>query len=272
MTTTADKVAQFRKLHEGPGAFVMPNPWDAGSAKVLEGLGYQALASSSGALAFTHGKTDGANLVTREQAIAHAKQIVDATDLPVNGDLERGFGDSPEDAAETIRQAAAAGLAGASIEDATANPDKPIYDLEHAKDRIRAAAEAAKNADNGFVLTARAENFLYGIKDLADTIARLQAFEEAGADVLYCPGITDLKDIRAVCDAVGKPVNVLPLVPTLTVKAIEEAGGKRISLGTWFHNAALAGFLQAAQEVKDNGTFEFFGSSRADVKKYLQSS
>jgi 2-methylisocitrate lyase-like PEP mutase family enzyme len=267
MTTTADKVAQFRALHEGPGAFLMPNPWDAGSAKILRGLGFRALATSSGANAFVLGRTDGN--VTREEAIAHARLIVEATDLPVNGDLENGFGHDPEDAAETIRQAAQAGLAGASIEDASRDPDKPIYDLGHAKERIQAAAEAAKNAADGFVLTARAENFLYGNPDLADTIARLQAFEEAGADVLYCPGITDLKDISAVCDAVGKPVNVLPLTPTITAKQIADAGAKRISLGTWTQNAAVAGFVQAAQELKDNGTFEFLASSRPDVAKFL---
>jgi 2-methylisocitrate lyase-like PEP mutase family enzyme len=268
MTSTADKVAQFRALHEGPGAFLMPNPWDAGSAKLLAGLGFEALATSSGANAFVLGRKDGN--VTREEAIAHAKLIVDATDLPVNGDLEHGFGDAPEDAAETIRQAAAVGLAGASIEDASRNPDKPLYDRSHAKERIQAAAEAAKSAGNGLVLTARAENFLYGNPDLADTIARLQAFEEAGADVLYCPGVTDLKDIRAVCDAVGKPVNVLPLTPTVTVKQIADAGAKRISLGTWTQNAAIAGLLQAAQEMKDNGTFAFLASSRPDVGKYLE--
>ncbi|HEV8440523.1 MAG TPA: isocitrate lyase/phosphoenolpyruvate mutase family protein, partial [Methylomirabilota bacterium] len=203
----SDKAARFRALHEAPRAFVIPNPWDAGSARILAGLGFPALATSSGASAGMLGRRDGQ--VTRDEALAHARAIVEATDLPVSADLEKGFGDAPAAAAETIRRAAAVGLVGGSIEDATGDKDKPLYDLAHATERVAAAVEAARALPFAFTLTARAENFLRGNPSLDDTIKRLAAFERAGADVLFAPGLPDLAAVRAVCAAVSKPVNFM---------------------------------------------------------------
>jgi 2-methylisocitrate lyase-like PEP mutase family enzyme len=251
----SEKVSRFRRLHEGPRAFVIPNPWDAGSARILAGLGFQALATSSGACAGTLGRRDGR--VTRDEALAHARAIVTATDLPVSADLEKGFGDSPAGAAETIRLAAEVGLAGGSIEDATGKPDKPLFDFPHAVERVAAAAEAARALH--FVLTARTENFLRGNPDLDDTIRRLQAFESAGADVLFAPGLPDLGSVRAVCAAVKKPVNFMAGIKgkSFSVAELEAAGVRRISLATSLYRAAMSGLLQAAREVKENGSFGY---------------
>src|SRR5262245_31497352 len=243
-----DKATRFCALHRGPGAFVVPNPWDAGSARVLAGLGFQALATSSGASAGTLGRRDGK--VTRDEALAHARAIVAATDLPVSADLEKGFGDAPAAAAETIRLAAETGLAGASIEDATGDKDRPLYDIVHAAERIAAAVQAARALPFPFTLTARAENFLRGNPDLDDTIKRLQAFETAGADVLFAPGLPDLAAVRAVCAAVSKPVNFMVGIKgkSFTVADLEAAGVRRISLATSLYRMAMTGLADAARE------------------------
>jgi 2-methylisocitrate lyase-like PEP mutase family enzyme len=255
--TQADKAARFKALHEGPGAFVIPNPWDAGSARVLAALGFQALATSSGASAGVLGRRDGR--VTRDEALAHARAVVDATDLPVSADLEKGFGDAPAAAAETIRLAAAVGLVGGSIEDATGDKARPLYDIGHAIERVAAAAEAARALPFPFTLTARAENFLRGNPDLDDTIRRLQAFERAGADVLFAPGLPDLASVRAVCAAVSKPFNFMGGIKgkSFTVPELEAAGVRRISLATSLYRAAVTGLIEGAREVKDRGTFGY---------------
>jgi 2-methylisocitrate lyase-like PEP mutase family enzyme len=252
-----DKAARFRALHEGSGAFVIPNPWDAGSARVLAGLGFAALATSSGACAGTLGRRDGR--VTRGEALARAGAIVAATDLPVSADLEKGFGDAPAAAAETIRLAAKVGLIGGSIEDATGDPARPLYDIGQATERVAAAAEAARALSFPFTLTARAENFLRGNPSLDDTIARLRAFERAGADVLFAPGLPDLAAVRTVCAAVSKPVNFMVGIrgKSFTVAELEAAGVKRISLATSLYRMAMTGLLTAACEVRDKGTFGY---------------
>lgn len=261
MTDQREKAERFRRMHEGPGAFVIPNPWDAGSARILEGLGFAALATSSGAQAGVLGRRDGQ--VKRDEALAHCRAIVAATTLPVSADLEKGFGDAPADAAETIRLAAAAGLVGGSIEDATGNREKPLYDLGHAADRVVAAAKAARALPFAFTLTARAENFLRGNPDLEDTIRRLQAFEAAGADVLFAPGLPDLAAVRAVCAAVKKPVNFMAGIKgkSFTVAELEAAGVRRVSLATSLYRAAMTGLAEAAREVKDRGSFGYLERS-----------
>ncbi len=261
MTTQNDKAKRFRALHQGPRAFVMPNPWDAGSARVLARLGFEALATSSGASAGVLGRRDGA--VTREEALAHARAIVNATDLPVSADLEKGFGDAPAAAAETIRLAAEVGLVGGSIEDASGNKEKPIYDFGLATERVAAAAEAARKLGSGFVLTARSENFLRGRPDLDDTIRRLQAFEKAGADVLFAPGLPDLAAVRAVCAALSRPFNFMVGIKgkSFTVAELEAAGVRRISLATSLYRAAMSGLIEAAREVKEKGTFGYLERS-----------
>jgi 2-methylisocitrate lyase-like PEP mutase family enzyme len=258
-----DKAVRFRALHEGPRAFVIPNPWDAGSARVLTGLGFPALATSSGASAGTLGRRDGK--VTRAEALAHARAIVAATDLPVSADLEKGFGDAPAAAAETIRLAADVGLVGGSIEDATGDRDRPLYDIGQATERVAAAAHAARALPFPFTLTARAENFLRGNPDLDDTIERLRAFERAGADVLFAPGLPDLAAVRAVCAAVSKPVNFMVGIKgkSFTVLELEAAGVRRISLATSLYRVAMTGLLTAAREVKDRGTFGYLDQSMA---------
>jgi 2-methylisocitrate lyase-like PEP mutase family enzyme len=255
--TQSEKAARFRTLHEGPGAFVIANPWDAGSARILAALGFQALATSSGASAGILGRRDGR--VTRDEALAHARAIVAATDLPVSADLEKGFGDAPAVAADAIRLAAGVGLVGGSIEDATGDKARPLYDLGHAVERVAAAAEAACALPFPFTLTARAENFLRGNPDLDDTIRRLQAFERAGADVLFAPGLPDLTSVRAVCAAVSKPFNFMAGIKgkSFTVRELEAAGVRRISLATSLYRAAVTGLLDAAREVKDRGTFGY---------------
>jgi 2-methylisocitrate lyase-like PEP mutase family enzyme len=255
--TQGEKAEAFAALHARPGAFVIPNPWDIGTARVLAGLGFEALATTSAGFAFSIGRRDGA--ITRDEALAHARTIVEATPLPVSADLENGYDHRPEGCAETIRGAVDVGLVGASIEDATGDRDDPIYDASHAAERVAASVEAARAAPFRFTLTARAENFLHGRPDLDDTIARLQAFEVAGADVLYAPGLRDLESIRTVCEAVSKPVNVVMGLPgaSLSVDDLAGAGVKRISLGSALSRAALGGFMRAVREIADRGTFDF---------------
>jgi 2-methylisocitrate lyase-like PEP mutase family enzyme len=255
--TQADKAARFRGLHDGPGVFVIPNPWDIGSARILAGLGFPALATSSAASATALGRRDGG--LTRVEALAHARSIVDATDLPVSADLEGGFGDSPEVVAETVRLAAAAGLVGCTIEDATGDPDRPLYDHRLAVERIAAAAQAARSLPFPFMLTARAHNYLYADAALEDTIRRLQAFEGAGADVLFAPGLPDLDAVRAVCAAVARPVNFMAGIKgkSFSVGELAAAGVRRISLATSLYRAAMTGLLAAAREAKEEGQFGF---------------
>jgi 2-methylisocitrate lyase-like PEP mutase family enzyme len=253
----AERAARFRALHQQQGAFLIGNAWDGASARILATLGYPALATSSGASAAVLGRRDGA--ITREEALAHARLIVGATDLPVSADLEKGFADTPEGVAETVRLAAAAGLAGCSIEDATGDPAHPLFDPGLARARIAAAAEAVRALPDPFVLTARAENFLRGNPDLDDTIRRLQSFAAAGAEVLMAPGLPDLAAVRAVCAAVGKPVNFMAGIKgkSFTVAELQEAGVKRISLATSLYRAALGEALRAAREVQEQGSFGY---------------
>jgi len=255
--TRDQKYKAFQTLHTRPGAFVIPNPWNAGTAKILAALGFEALATTSAGFAFSVGYQDSAPELTREHLLENAREIAEATTLPVSADLQNGFGHSPDSCAETIRFAAAAGLVGASIEDATGDPSNPIYELQAAKDRIVAASEAAHR--HQLLLTARAENFLHGRSDLDDTIRRLQAFDEAGADVLYAPGLPTLEAIRTVCASVSKPINVLMGLKgaTFSVEELAAVGVKRISVGGAFARAAFGAFLRAAREVKDQGTFTF---------------
>jgi len=255
MPTTADQALRFRRLHDGPEPLVMPNPWDVGSARLLAHLGFQALATTSSGFAGSLGRLDGN--VTRDEALAHAAAIAAATDLPVNGDLENGFGDAPDEVAATITDAIAAGLAGGSVEDFTGRPDEPIYERAAAVQRVEAAAEAARGGEVPFVLTARAENHLHDRADLTDTIERLQAFQEAGADVLYAPGLRDLAQITTVVRAVDRPVNVLLLPGGPTVGELAEAGVRRISVGGAFSYVAAGAVAAAARELLDEGTTTF---------------
>jgi 2-methylisocitrate lyase-like PEP mutase family enzyme len=259
--TQAEKAAVFQALHQNPGIFVIANPWDAGTARILTALGFPALSTTSAGLAFALGRRDGTASVKRDDALANAKSIVDATHLPVAADLENGYGDSPEAAATTVRMAAeVAGLVGGSIEDASGDAAKPIYDFNLAVERVAAAAAVAHSLSFPFMFVARAENYLHGRPDLDDTIRRLQAYEAAGAEVLYAPGITNPEEIRAVCAAVKKPVNILMGLknsPRMTVEELGDLGVRRISIGSGFCRAALTAFLHAAREVRDHGTFEF---------------
>ncbi|WP_425405591.1 isocitrate lyase/PEP mutase family protein [Hwanghaeella sp.] len=257
MATTREKFDRFKALHDGDGAFVIPNPWDAGSARLLSSLGFKALATTSAGYAFSVGRRDSFAGLSRAELLANAQSIVEATDLPVSADLEDGFGASPDICAETIRMASATGLVGGSIEDATGDPANPIFPLEAAAERVAASAQAS--AELPFVLTARAENFLWGRPDLKDTIARLQAFSEAGADVLYAPGLPDIEAIRTVCREVDKPVNVVMGLqgPSYSVAELSDAGVRRISVGGSFARAALGALQRAAQEVLTQGTFTY---------------
>jgi 2-methylisocitrate lyase-like PEP mutase family enzyme len=257
MSSQQEKSFHLRHLHQGPGAFVMPNPWDTGSAKILAGLGFQALATSSAASACALGRKD--RELTRDEALAHAQLIVNATDLPVSADLENGFGDAPEVVAETIRLAAQVGLVGCTIEDETGDPGHPLFDFKLAVERIEAAAESARALDFPFILTARAHNLLHAGASLDETIDRLQAFEKAGADVLFAPGLPDLAAVRAVCSSVSKPVNFMVGIKgkSFSVRELADAGVRRISLATSLYRAAMTGFLEAAREVKDTGRFTF---------------
>lgn len=253
----AEKAARFHALHSGPGAFIIPNPWDIGSARALAGLGFQALATSSAASASALGRKD--HELTRDESLAHARSIVDSTDLPVSADLGRGFGDTPEAVAQTIRLAAEAGLVGCTIEDATGQPEQPLYDTALAVERIVAAAEAARALPFRFMLTARAHNLLFANPILDDTISRLQAFERAGADVLFAPGLPDLSAVQKVCAAVTKPVNFMAGIKgkSFAVGELVAAGVKRISLATSLYRAAMTAFLDAAREVQVTGQFSF---------------
>ena len=271
--TQADKALRFQALHQRPGAFVMPNPWDGGSARMLTDLGFEALATSSGAGAGTLGRCDGA--ISRDEALAMAQAIVRATDLPVSADLENGFGDAPEAVAETIRLAAAAGLVGGSIEDFSGIAERALYDIGHATERIAAAAEAARSLGFAFTLTARAENHLRGKPDLDDTIRRLQAFERAGADVLFAPGLPDLAAVRAVCAALTKPVNFMAGIRgrSFSVAELEAAGARRISLATSLYRAAMTGLADAAREVLQRGRFGYLDHSltTAELNAFMRS-
>jgi 2-methylisocitrate lyase-like PEP mutase family enzyme len=252
-----DKALRFKQLHDGPQALLIANPWDAGSARLLGALGFHALATSSGACAGTFGRRDGQ--VTRDEAIAHAGAIALATELPVSADLENGFGPAPEDAAQTITLAAQAGLVGGSIEDASGDKDKPIYDIGHASERVEAAVRAARALDFPFTLTARAENYVRGKTDLDDTIQRLQAYEKAGADVLFAPGLPDLASVRAVCAALSKPVSFMVGIRgrSFTVAELHAAGVRRISFATSLYRAAMSGLIDAAREIKEHGSFGY---------------
>jgi 2-methylisocitrate lyase-like PEP mutase family enzyme len=257
MRTQAEKAAAFRALHERPGAFIIPNPWDAGTAKLLASLGFEALATTSLGLSNSLGRPDGAGVVSREEVLDNCRLIAAATDLPVNADLENGYAHEPRAAAEIIRLASEAGIVGGSIEDATGDPQNPIYDFALAVERVQAAVETGRSLPVPFVLTARAENLLHGRPDLDDTIRRLQAFEKAGADVLYAPGLRDIPTIRTVVRAVGKPLNVVMSAadPAITQAQLAEAGVKRISVGGALSRLALAAFLKGAREMKDGGGF-----------------
>lgn len=251
-----EKAQKFQELHR-EGIFVIPNPWDIGTARLLAMTGYQALATTSAGYAFSRGLPD--NAIGREQMMLHLKEIASATDLPVSADLENGFGDAPEFAAQTILLAAEAGVVGGSIEDATNRPDDPLYSLEFAAERVRAAAEAKVGLPFPFMLTARAENYLNGKPDLKDTIKRLQAYQEAGADVLFAPGIRTKEDIAAVVSSVDRPVNVvMGLVNCdLNLEQLASLGVRRVSVGGSLARAALAGFLQAAREIREKGSFTY---------------
>lgn len=258
--TQAARAEAFKALHAGPGVFAIPNPWDAGSARMLAALGFEALATTSAGLAYSLGRPDGEGAIARDETLANARAIVEATPLPVSADLENGFGDDPTACADTIRQAAAAGLVGGSIEDATGRRDDPIYPFDVSVARVRAAVEASRSLPFPFVLTARAENLIHGRPDLPDTIRRLVAFAEAGADVLYAPGLKTRDDIAAVVRAVApKPVNVVMGLsgPSFSLEALAELGVRRVSLGSSLARAAYGAFLRAAREIREKGTFEF---------------
>ncbi|HKP62572.1 MAG TPA: isocitrate lyase/phosphoenolpyruvate mutase family protein [Polyangiales bacterium] len=255
--TQRDKALRFRELHAGPRAFVIANAWDAGSARLLASVGFEALATSSGAAAAVLGRRD--HTITRDESLANARAIVEASDLPVSADLEKGFGDAPNAMAETIRLAAEIGLVGGSIEDASGDSARPIYDLGLAAERVARAVEAARALPFPFTLTARAENYLHGRNDLDDTIARLRAYAEAGADVLFAPALPDLAAVRAVCAAVNKPVNFMVALKgkSWSVAELEAAGVRRISLAGSLYRYAMAAARTAATEVKTQGTFNY---------------
>ena len=270
MITQLEKARAFRALHGRPGAFIIPNPWDSGTARILQHLGFEALATTSMGFAFSTGQPD--NSIGRDRMIEHVAAIAAATPLPVSADLENGFGDSPKAAAETIRLAAAAGAVGGSIEDSNdAAPGagaKPVYEIAHAADRIRAAAEAARALRFPFTLTARAENYLHGRPDLHDTIARLQAYQEAGADVLYAPGLAKKEEIVEIVKSVDRPVNVvMGLVGVqLSLAELSAMGVKRVSVGSALCRAALGAFLRAGREMRERGTFAF-GAEAASTRE-----
>jgi 2-methylisocitrate lyase-like PEP mutase family enzyme len=255
--TQAEKATAFRALHQRDGAFIIPNPWDVGSARLLARMGFEALATTSVGYAFSVGRRDHG--VSRDEMLAHGAALARATELPVSADLENGFGDDPETVAKTVRMAAAAGLSGCSIEDSTNRTNDPIYGFEHSVERIRAAAEAARGLAVPFMLTARSENYLHGRPDLDDTIARLQAYQSAGADVLYAPGLVKMDDIATLVRAVDRPVNVLAGMQGVRFDLAELSaiGVKRVSVGGALSRIALAAFLRAAREMRDHGTFGF---------------
>jgi 2-methylisocitrate lyase-like PEP mutase family enzyme len=259
----SEKAQIFRALHAAPETFVIANAWDGGSARILTALGFKALATSSGANAGVLGRRDG--MVTRDEALAHCKAVIDATDLPVSADLEKGFGDSPEAAADTIRMAGAIGLVGASIEDATGDAARPLFDPVHARDRIAAAVAAARALPFAFTLTARTENYVRNNPDLDDTIKRLKLFEAAGADVLMAPGLPDLDAVRAVCAALSQPFSFMAGIrgKSFTVGGLSAAGVRRVSLATSLYRAAMTGLVNAAKEVAETGTFDYMETTLA---------
>jgi 2-methylisocitrate lyase-like PEP mutase family enzyme len=269
--TQTDKARLFQSLHQRENPLLIPNPWDIGSARILAQLGFEALATSSAASAAALGRRDGR--ITRDGALTHARSIVGATDLPVSADLENGFSDEPSLVAQTILLAAETGLVGASVEDSTGNKDKPLYDIGHATERIAAAVEAARSLPYPFTLTGRAENFLHGNFSLDDAIQRLVAYEKAGADVLFAPALPDLAAVRAVCDAVSKPVNFMVGIKgkSFTVAELIEAGVKRISFGASFHRAAMTGLVDAAREAKERGTFHYLDRTltKQELNRFL---
>jgi 2-methylisocitrate lyase-like PEP mutase family enzyme len=270
MATQTEKAERFRALHEREGAFVIPNPWDAGSARLLAGLGFEALATTSAGFANSVARMDGQ--VGRDEVIEHCRLLSAATDLPVSADLENCFADEPSEAAETILLAARAGVVGGSIEDYSGDPANPIYEFGLAVERVRAAAEASRSLDFPFTLTARAENFIRGRPDLDDTISRLRAFEAAGADVLYAPGLTTLDEVRSVAGALGKPLNVLaPVMKGVTLAQLAEAGAKRISTGGALARAAVTALLRAGAEMLNHGSFGWTSelTSSAEVGRLL---
>ncbi len=261
--STVAKAEAFRALHRRDRIFVLPNPWDPGSAKMLAALGYEALATTSAGYAFARGRIDWVGEMGREEALAHASEIVVATPLPVSADFENGFGDAPEIVAETVRLAAEIGLAGCTIEDTTGDRSAPIYDLPLAVERIAAATEVVASLDRPFMLTARAENFLHGRPDREDTLARLQAFEEVGADFLYAPGLPDLAAIKVVCETITKPVNVIAGIGLegVTLDDLRNAGVQRVSVGSSLARTAIGAMLAAAREIREQGTFSAFSEA-----------
>ena len=266
-----EKADRFRALHHGPDSFIIANAWDAGSARILAGLGFDAIATSSGAFAGTLGRRDG--MVTREEALTHCKAVCDAVELPVSADLENGFGDAPEVAAETVRLAARTGLVGCSIEDATGDRDQPLYEFEAAVERIQACVEAAQSLDIPFTLTGRCENFLRGNPDLDDTIRRLKAYEDTGVDVLMAPGLPTLDAVSTVCDALDKPFSFMVGIPgrSFPKADLERAGVRRISLATALYRSAIQTLIEAATEAKEQGTFGFVetGIPMAQLSGYM---
>jgi 2-methylisocitrate lyase-like PEP mutase family enzyme len=258
-TSQLERARRFRALHEAPGCFVVPNPWDAGTARLLAALGFEALATTSAGCAFSLGRSDGRQMVSAEQILSNARDIANATDLPVSADLENGWSAEPGDLPSVIHRAAQAGLVGVSIEDASGKAGEPIYEFRLAVERVRAAAEASRQLDIPFTLTARAENFLHGRPDLGDTIRRLQAFQEAGADVLYAPGLPTKGDIASVVASVDRPLNIVMGLPGFdaSVRELAELGVSRISLGSSLIRTALGEFVRAAREILEHGTFTF---------------
>jgi 2-methylisocitrate lyase-like PEP mutase family enzyme len=266
------KAEEFRALHQREGIFVVPNCWDAGSAKILESLGFKSLATTRAGLAFSLGKPDGHAAITREQTLQNSQSIINATSLPLTADMENGYGDEPSSCAETIKLAFAAGLSGGSIEDATGNPGKPIYPFELAVERVKAAVQAAKELPYPFTLTARAENLIHGVYDLKDTIKRLEAFADAGADVLFAPGLKTRAEIEAVVKAVApRPVNVImgSAGADLSLNILQEIGVKRVSVGSALIRAAYGAFIKGAEEIQKQGTFNFASDAKpyADLNK-----
>ena len=260
MASQRDRAESFRALHQRDEAFILPNPWDGGSARLLAALGFEALATTSSGFAHTLGRLDGE--VTLEETIEHCRSIVAATDLPVSADLENGFAGDPDAAARTLLLAAEAGVVGGSIEDFSGDPTKPIYDFTLAVERVQAAVEAARALDFPFTLTARAENLLHGRMDLDDTLRRLQAFEAAGADVLYAPGLGTLDEVRRVTGELSRPVNVLaPFLPGVTVEELAQAGAKRISVGGALARAAITPLLRAGREMREQGSFTWIAKA-----------
>jgi len=274
MTAQSDKAQTFKSLHERNALFVLPNPWDVGSAKMLAGLGFEALATTSAGFAFSQGKLDRIGAMQRDDALQHAKDIVQATNLPVSADLENGYGHTPEEVQRTIIAAAETGLVGCTIEDTTGLKDKPIYDKAFAIERISAAVEAVATLDFPFILTARAENYLHGRPDLDDTIARLQGYESVGADVLYAPGLPDTDTITSVCDSVTRPVNVVAGIALRGVSTaqLEQCGVRRVSVGSSLARTAIGSMINASKAILEYGTFDAFETAASfnDIEALIE--